>query len=130
MKGIGPQLPFDVNETDGTYALVKTYKDQIKQNFKNLLLTVPGERIMNPNFGVGLKKFLFENDNPLIYDSVAEQIYNQVNKYLPYLRINDIIFNSFEYDDSLPPNTLAVRVEYRIVPLELDDAIDIMGVIN
>ena len=130
MDSIGPRLPLQRDETFGSYGMITSYYDEVKQNFKNLLLTVPGERIMNPNFGVGLKKFLFENDNPLIYDSVAEQIYNQVNKYLPYLRINDIIFNSFEYDDSLPPNTLAVRVEYRIVPLELDDAIDIMGVIN
>ena len=130
MQGIGPELPLNRDHRFGNYSLITSYKDEVKQNFKNLLLTVPGERIMNPNFGVGLKKFLFENDNPLIYDSVAEQIYNQVGKYLPYIRINDIIFNSFEYDDSLPPNTLAVRVEYRIVPLELDDAIDITGVIN
>jgi|TARA_A100001011_G_C14300359_1_gene840475 phage baseplate assembly protein W len=129
MSFLTPKLPLTRNKTTG-YKLIDDYVALVKQNFKNLLLTVPGERIMNPNFGVGLKKFLFENDNPLIYDSVAEQIYNQVNKYLPYLRINDIIFNSFEYDDSLPPNTLAVRVEYRIVPLELDDAIDITGVIN
>ena len=129
MSFLTPKLPLTRNRTTG-YSLIDDYVVLVKQNFKNLLLTVPGERMMNPNFGVGLKKFLFENDNPLIYDSVAEQIYNQVNKYLPYIRINDIIFNSFEYDDSLPPNTLAVRVEYRIVPLELDDAIDITGVIN
>jgi phage baseplate assembly protein W len=129
MSFLTPKLPLTRNRTTG-YSLIDDYVVLVKQNFKNLLLTVPGERMMNPNFGVGLKKFLFENDNPLIYDSVAEQIYNQVSKYLPYIRINDIIFNSFEYDDSLPPNTLAVRVEYRIVPLELDDAIDITGVIN
>ena len=129
MSFLTPKLPLTRNKTTG-YKLIDDYVVLVKQNFKNLLLTVPGERIMNPNFGVGLKKFLFENDNPLIYDSVAEQIYNQVGKYLPYIRINDIIFNSSEYDDNLPSNTLAVRVEYRIVPLELDDAIDITGVID
>jgi len=129
MSFLTPKLPLSRNFITG-YALIGDYVSLVKQNFKNLLLTVPGERMMNPNFGVGLKRFLFENDNPLVYDSVAEKIREQVKKYLPYIEINDIIFNSFAQDSSVQPNKLYVRVEYRIVPLELSDAIDITGVIN
>ena len=129
MSFLTPKLPLSRNFITG-YALIGDYVSLVKQNFKNLLLTVPGERMMNPNFGVGLKRFLFENDNPLVYDSVAEKIREQVKKYLPYIEINDIIFNSFDQDSSVQPNKLYVRVEYRIVPLELSDAIDITGVIN
>ena len=56
---IGLAFPLNVvNMTSGT----ETTKDQIKTNFLNLLLTVPGERINQPNYGIGLKNLLFENN--------------------------------------------------------------------
>ena len=55
---IGVAFPLnEVNMTSGTL----TTKEQIKTNLINLLLTVPGERINNPNYGIGLKNLLFEN---------------------------------------------------------------------
>ena len=75
-------------------------------------------------------RFLFENDDPTIYDSVASRIREQINKYLPYLEITDIVFNSASQDSSAGPNTLYVQVEYRIIPLELSDAIIVNGAIN
>jgi len=129
MSFLTPRLPLRRNLLTG-YALIGDYVSLVKQNLKNLLLTVPGERMMNPDFGVGLKRFLFENDNPLVYDGIAERIQTQIKKYLPYIKINDIIFNSSTIDDFLQDNTLYVRVEYQIVPLELNDAIDITGAIN
>ena len=129
MPFLTPRLPLNRNFITG-YALIGDYVSLVKQNLKNLLLTVPGERMMNPDFGVGLKRFLFENDNPLVYDGIAERIREQVRKYLPYIAINDIFFNSSAIDSSLQDNTLYVRVEYRIIPLELNDAIDITGTIN
>ena len=41
-------------------ALTKTMMEVIKQNFKNLVLTNPGERVMLTDFGVGIRRFLFE----------------------------------------------------------------------
>ena len=86
MKGIGPQLPLFLNDTDGTYALIKQYKEEIKQNFKNLLLTSPGERMMNPDFGVGLRQFLF-NPSIQVVPAVKTRIQKQTNKYLPFIQI-------------------------------------------
>ena len=59
--GLSPKLPLQLDSMMGSYALNKTDKGVIKQNFKNLLLTNPGERIMDVRFGVGLSRFLFEN---------------------------------------------------------------------
>ena len=54
MAGISPKLPISKNKEDG-YTLTKTYLESTQQNLKNLLLTVPGERMMDPDFGVGMK---------------------------------------------------------------------------
>ena len=60
MYGIGPELPLNRDIKFGNFGLITNFKDQVKQNFKNLLLTSPGERIMNGDFGVGLRNYLFE----------------------------------------------------------------------
>lgn len=129
MPYLSPRLPINRNLITG-YDLISDYVTLVKQNLKNLLLTVPGEKMMNPDFGIGLKRFLFENDDPTIYDSVASRIREQINKYLPYLEITDIVFNSASQNSSSEPNTLYVQVEYRIIPLELSDAIIVNGTIN
>ena len=54
-------LGFPLNSVNMTTGTTNT-RDQLKSNFLNLLLTVPGERINQPNYGVGLKRKLFENN--------------------------------------------------------------------
>ena len=63
-NGIAPKIPLKVDQVDGPYGLIKDYVELVKQNFKMLLLTNPGERIMNPDFGVGLRRYLFEMNGP------------------------------------------------------------------
>ena len=71
---IGVALPLDeVNMFKGT----KTLKEQIKTNLINVLLTEPGERVNEPDFGVGLKKLLFEPN--INTDDVNERINLQID---------------------------------------------------
>ena len=51
-EGLSPKLPMSLHPADG-YRLTKTYKEMVKQNIKMLILTCPGERMMDPLFGVG-----------------------------------------------------------------------------
>ena len=60
MSSIGIKLPLAYSSLDG-FQMIKTIRQMAKQNFKMLILTNPGERIMEPNFGVGLSRYLFEN---------------------------------------------------------------------
>ena len=56
---IGVAFPLDdIN----MFQVTETIKEQVKTNLINVLLTVPGERINLPKYGVGLKKLLFENE--------------------------------------------------------------------
>ena len=47
-------------------------------NLKNIILTTPGERIMQPSFGVGIKRYLFEQANPGTQLEIRNQIIAQV----------------------------------------------------
>ena len=69
---IGTAFPLD---TTNMFQATTTVMEQAKSNLVNLLLTVPGERVNLPNFGVGLKRLLFENqiDSNIIESQIKEQ---------------------------------------------------------
>lgn len=121
MAGLSPKLPVTQDPEDG-FALNKTFKQMIQQNFKNLMLTSPGERVMDPNFGVGLRQFLFEQIDAFVFSRIEERIRRQVSIYMPFIEIARIAFNTF--DDQEISNALEVRVEYIITPLAEKVAFD------
>ena len=87
--GIAPKLPLSISARDGAYKLNKTFSANTQQNLKNLILTSPGERMMDPEFGVGIRNYLFENFNDIV-ELVPGHIIKQAETYLPYIMIDDI----------------------------------------
>tara|TARA_R110000796_G_scaffold162584_1_gene279354 strand:+ start:289 stop:687 length:399 start_codon:yes stop_codon:yes gene_type:complete len=127
MAGLTPKLPLSLGGDNGNYQLIKTYKNLIKQNFKNLVLTAPGERIMDPKFGVGIRNFLFENDGALLYSAIEVAIESQVQIYMPFISIIDISFTTPRQMENLgiDSNLLSLSIEYEIVPL---NTVDILAI--
>jgi len=119
MYGISPKLPLIVDTLDGHYGLTKTVREAIKQNFKNLILTAPGERIMDKNFGVGLRNYLFENYTPILADRIRSKIFSQTEIYMSFIRIQSLDINQRE--DAL--NSLYIRIVYSIPKLGVNDTL-------
>ena len=59
-RAIGFDLPID-----GNAVFIPNFqtRDAIKNNLINYLLTNPGERPLNPEFGAGLRNFIFNAIN-------------------------------------------------------------------
>ena len=74
-KALGVIFPFD---GEAVFNSSFTTAEQVKSNLLNVLLTEPGERVFKPNFGVGLRSYLFENSND--FALLEERINNQINK--------------------------------------------------
>lgn len=89
-NGLSPAFPLVVDETDGPYRLNKTISQLAKQNLKMVVLTNPGERVMDPSFGVGLQRYLFENQTNTLTSSILGRISAQVGKYLPYIFLENV----------------------------------------
>jgi len=121
MPGYSPFLPLTFDPTDGIL-LNKSYAAVAKQNFKMLLLTVPGEKIMDPTFGIGLQKMFFENISLETSRKVETRIKEQTRKYLPYIHILHLDVNS-DVNRTNDTNTISVYIKYEIHPLNLLDAI-------
>ena len=126
MPGITPKLPLLVDSYDGHYKLIKDYKELVKQNFKNLVLTSPGERVMDPEFGVGIRNYLFEQDDLTLRAAIQSRISQQVSRYMPFVQILETSFSSQLSDPDFGNNQLAVRIRYVILPLDQIDTLEII----
>lgn len=120
MAGISPKLPLYRDPDDGL-GLNKTHRESIRQNFIVLLKTSPGERIMDSEFGCGLKNILFENDNPGLYGQIHGKIQTQVKKYMNFIQINSI--NITPPDENGLSHVVSIMINYTIKPLNANDSL-------
>jgi len=86
---IGVTLPF--GKIGGLFKLSYTTEEQSISNLKNLLLTRKGERVFQPEFGSDIYSLLFEQISDDLSDRLIESLTDDINLWLPYIIINDII---------------------------------------
>tara|TARA_R100001015_G_C4613220_1_gene168849 strand:+ start:135 stop:503 length:369 start_codon:yes stop_codon:yes gene_type:complete len=119
MAALGVKLPITRSSING-YTMIDDLPSLVKQNFKMLILTNPGERVMVPDFGVGIRSYLFENFNNSIASDIRAAIQTQTAKYIPVIVINKIDFNESEPDF----NTMGIRISYSIPALSVKDLLE------
>jgi len=119
MASYSVALPITYDSGTG-FTMLKRIKDVAKQNFKMLILTNPGERVMEPSFGVGLKRYLFENFSENVYAEIDTRIREQVNIFMPAIAIQEIEFASSNQDSG----TLAIFISYAIPAIAESDLLE------
>jgi len=62
----------------------------LKSELRQFIRTERGERVMLPNFGLSLRKYLFEQMNPDLMENLQEEIIQGITAYLPSVRIVEI----------------------------------------
>ena len=120
MATYSPVVPIERDDETG-FAMNSTIQTLLKQNFKMLLLTSPGERVMHPEFGVGIKSYLFEQFDDSTYSKIESRIRDQTTIYLPAIIINNIhfAFNS----ENMNKNQLGISISYFISAIGIEDSI-------
>jgi phage baseplate assembly protein W len=123
MRGYSPKLPLNYDfEEDGVYSLNKTLRGTIQQNLKMLILTNPGEYIMDSNFGVGIKRFIFEQDSRDVRDNLQKRIISQVSRYLSFITIEEI---NISPPNSNEENAIFIKIIYSVPSLNINDELNI-----
>jgi len=127
MPGFSPVIPLELDPSDG-FSLTKTYKEVGRQNLKTLILTNPGERIMEPAFGAGIRRRLFEPKAGTTYAVIEAEILSQVASYLPYIKIRKIIFDELKdpYSKQDLLHSIAIRIIYYIDALNISDELEVL----
>ena len=120
MSGIAPKLPLQLDPQYGI-ALTKTLKETIKQNLKMLVLTAPGERLMIPEYGVGLRNYLFEQNISAVRTDLGNAIRDQVALFMPFIKIIELEFGS----SPVNPQILTTTLKYTIPNTTTIQSLDI-----
>ena len=112
--------PIEFSGESSGYTTVN--EDNLKEvaifNLKNILLTVPGERIMFPNFGVGVKRYLFEQSGSPNLVQLESKILSQVSIWAPYIKIENI-------DISFLDNQMSIRIKYLVPSADISDVLNL-----
>lgn len=107
----GPKWPLKNGEKDA-FELYDDVKDQISFYLKCLMLTSPGENLSDLNYGVGLRRFLFEQNLPSTRSSIESTVSSQISIYLPYLDVQDIQVGATSAD--IEENSVSLKITYYI----------------
>jgi phage baseplate assembly protein W len=110
----------------GIFNSTSTIQREAAAQFKNLLLTFPGERIMNPSFGCNLKRILFEPNVYTIKEQINDIIENAVNTFCPFINIEQIIIITAD-DDPTMNNDVSVKIDFTVGSSENLQTIGITG---
>ena len=97
---IGLDLPIRKSDgVDGYFASTSTTLTAVKNNIRNLLLTNRGERFLQPNLGLSLRRFLFEQYTSDLQDSIKAEIIDTINFWLPFVTVTELRVNMEEASD-------------------------------
>lgn len=108
-----PSYPLSSSGEKGPYDAITSVHESLKQDFYFLLFTEPGEWPMNPQLGVGLKKFLFENYNSSKVADIGPRIQDQLNRFLPRVRLLNL--NLMATNEERDMGIIRLRINYSIM---------------
>jgi len=103
-------------------ALMKD-EDAVKQSIKNLMLTDPGERLMQPNIGGGIRQLLFEQMTPGTLKLMEENIVDTIEIYEPRAELIDVRVIA-GLDDTHVNISVLFSVRNEEQPIQLDVILD------
>ena len=112
---VGIDLPIRRgDEKDGWMASTSTTIDAVKNNIRNLLNTERGERFFQPNLGIGLRRYLFQQITNDVTLQIQNEIVDTIGAFLPFVEVQDIQVKTSNNDESVNVNTFSVNVLFNI----------------
>ena len=108
---IGIDYPFHRSlGVEGWFKGTTTTIDAVKINIKMLLKTEKGERLMQPNLGISLQRFLFEQMTQETFNNIQTEIIDAFDFWLPFVEIKDIEVSNKSVDS----NSIVIDLAFNI----------------
>ena len=112
---IGVDLPIrrgDIKQ--GYFATTSTTIEAVINNIRNLLNTNEGERIFQPQLGLDLRKYLFEQITPESIAMVQDSIVKKIAYWLPFVTITDMRILTSDNDTDVGANSMLIELLFTI----------------
>lgn len=101
---------------NGKIAMVSE-RESIRQSILLLISTIPGERVMRPNYGCNLHQLAFMPNDATTYGLAIHYVRTALEQWEP--RINILHLDADSNSDS--PNIIDITLSYRIRHLEQNE---------
>ncbi len=110
--GTGWSFPPEFQKINGVLELQTVSLDaDIKESLAILLATAPGERVMQPTFGCGLKSMVFDNIDETAITEIRDLIERAVLFFETRIDLDDVYVDTENIYDGL----MEIHISYTIV---------------
>ena len=106
-------MSFKVNPLNNDLVALKN-ANAIARSVRNIILTSPGEKFFNPDFGSNVSKLLFENLDEVTALAIRDEIETAINNNEPRVSLIDV-----EVTPDFDGNSLDAKIKYRIVGADI-----------
>ena len=106
-------MSFKFSPLSGDLITLKN-ENAIARAVRNIVLTTPGEKFFDPDFGSSVSEILFENVDDITAISIKDEIKNCLQNYEPRVEIIDV-----NVDPNFDENQFDVIITYRIVGIDI-----------
>ncbi|GIP16246.1 baseplate protein [Paenibacillus montaniterrae] len=107
--GRGWKFPIEVDPLTGKIRTVE-YEDDIAEAISIIIWTVKGERIMHPDFGSGIERYIFENNDALTLQFIKNEVLSAIIQWEPRVHEVEVEVKS----DPQMDNKLNIHVQYTV----------------
>ena len=106
-------MSFKFNPLSGDLIALKN-ENAIARAVRNIVLTTPGEKFFDPDFGSNVSEILFENVDDITAISIEDEIKSSLKNYEPRVELINV-----NVDPNFDENQFDVRITYRIVGIDI-----------
>lgn len=113
-QALGLKIPFQLGK-DGYFETNSDTISQVSSNIQNLLLTRPGERRFNNNFGSSLYTILFEqiNDFKEFNEMLISLVQKDLDRFMNGILVTDVtVTPNTEQPFNNDPNKIYISVQF------------------
>lgn len=117
-----PRLPLELEDNNNKFVLIEDSLENTKQKLKTIILTSQGEKIMDPLFGLGIKKYLFEQASGYFteYRTANEEARQIILKDLAEELTTDLKNQTILYCPEVEIVNLSVTIEEYVMMLNIE----------
>ena len=106
-------MSFKYNPLSGDLITLSN-ENAIARAVRNIVLTTPGEKFFDPDFGSSVGEILFENVDDITAVSIQDEIKSCLGNYEPRVELIDVFV-----DPNFDENQFDVKITYRIVGVDI-----------
>lgn len=107
-------LPYQ-RSARGAFIVAETELEMAESEIYSVLNTVKGERVMIPDYGINVVRYLFEQDEAVVADGVRREVYNSITTWVPRVNVLQVKV------ERLPDETNNAIQIYAVFQLKADE---------